>query len=65
MGAGPVPVALHRLGIQGDDDAELFRYPVQQEAGHPQLVADADALAGAHLEFPLEEKTEFTKGALL
>lgn len=50
-----VPVALHGLGVEGDDHAELFGDAMQQETRHPQVIADADALAWAYLEFPLEQ----------
>uniref|UniRef100_A0A182IUQ4 Uncharacterized protein n=1 Tax=Anopheles atroparvus TaxID=41427 RepID=A0A182IUQ4_ANOAO len=32
---------------------KLFRHAVQQEAGHPQVVPDLDALARSHLVLPL------------
>ena len=37
--AGSVPVALDGFGFEGDLDAEFFGYAVQDEAGHPELVA--------------------------
>ena len=54
--AGAVPVAHHGLGVHGDDDAELLGDPVEEESGHPEVVAHGDALAGTHLELPLEEE---------
>ena len=30
--------------------------PVEEEAAHPEVVAHGDALAGAHLELPLEKE---------
>ena len=56
VGAGAVPVAHHRLGVHGDYDAELLGDPVEEESAHPQVVAHGDALAGAHLELPLEKE---------
>ena len=56
VAAGPVPVALHRFGVQRCDNSEIFTHPVQQVTGNPQMVRHVDALAGAHLELPLQAK---------
>ncbi len=53
VGARAVPVALHRLRVHGDDDAEVLGAPVEQEPAEPQLVAHRDPLAGSDLELPL------------
>lgn len=53
VAASAVPVALERLGVEGDLDAPLFGYPDEQEAGHPEVVAHGDTLARTDLEFPL------------
>lgn len=37
---GTVPVAGDRLGVEGDDGAELFGDAVEKETGHPELVSD-------------------------
>lgn len=47
-----VPV-LHRLGVEGHDDAVLLRQAVQDVARHPQVVAGGHAQRRAHLELPL------------
>ena len=51
--ASPVPVALFRLGIEGDDDVEVFGDAVQQPASDPQLVSNFEGAQWANLEFPL------------
>ena len=39
---GAVPVTGDRFRVEGDDDTEFFGDAVQQETGHPQLVANYD-----------------------
>lgn len=56
VGSGSVPVARHRFRVEGDHDAEFLGDAVQQETGHPQVVADANAFARSDLEFPLKYK---------
>jgi hypothetical protein len=53
VAAGAVPVALERLGVEGDLDAPLLGDAHEQVAGHPEVVAHRDALARADLVFPL------------
>jgi len=46
--ARAVPVARDRLGREGDLGAELFRHAVEEEAGHPHVVAHCRSIsAGA------------------
>src|SRR3546814_15330398 len=40
VGAGAVPVALHRLGVEGGGHAEVLGDAVEQPAGNPELVGD-------------------------
>ena len=49
-GAGP---PLDYFGSERHMDSEVFRDPTQDVAGHMQVVADVDALAGADLELEL------------
>ena len=53
MGAGPVPVAADRLGVEGDRDPEVLAEAVQQPAGDPQLVGHLERAERADLELPL------------
>ena len=53
MRPGAVPVALLRLGGEGDDDVVVLGDAVQQPAGHVQVVADGQRVGGADLELPL------------
>ena len=55
MGAGAVPVALHRLGVQRRGDVEVLGGAVQQPAGDPQLVGDLERRQRADLELPLPD----------
>lgn len=57
MRAGAVPVAGHRLRVEGDDDAEVLGDAVQQVARHPQHVAHLDAFTRTHLVLPLQAHT--------
>lgn len=50
---GTVPVAGDGLGVEGDLDTKLFGDTVEEEAGHPKVVAHLDTLAGADLVLPL------------
>lgn len=58
VAAGAVPVALHGFGIQGGHHPKVLTHAVQQEAGHPQVVAHLDAFAGADLELPLKKQQQ-------
>ena len=53
VGAGAVPVAPHRLGVEGDGDAHVLADAVQQPAGDPQLVGHLERADRADLELPL------------
>lgn len=53
VAAGTVPLALERLGVEGDFDAPLLSNTDEQETRHPEVVAHIDSLAGADLELPL------------
>lgn len=48
-----VPLALERLGMEGDLDTPLFGDTDEEEASHPEVVTHGDALAGSDLELPL------------
>merc|ERR1719411_2255793 len=50
---GPVPVSLHRLRVEGDDDPEVLGDPAEKVAGDPEVVSHVDALAGPDLVLPL------------
>ena len=50
---GAVPVALLRLGGEGDDDVVVLGDAVQQPAGDVQVVADGQRVGRADLELPL------------
>lgn len=52
MGTRPVPV-LHRLGVEGDDDAVLLGQTVQDVPGHPEVIGRGDTDGGTYLELPL------------
>lgn len=58
VAAGTVPVALHWFGVQWCNNSKIFTHPVQQVTGNPEVVGHVDALTGAHLELPLQTKTE-------
>lgn len=49
VGAGSVPVAGNGLGVEGDQDAEVFGDAVQDEPCHPELVSDGDTFAWTDL----------------
>ena len=51
VGARAVPVALHGFRVQGDDHAVFLGDAVQDEPGHPEVVAGGDAEAGSNLKF--------------
>mmetsp|Transcript_21456 Transcript_21456/g.54623 ORF Transcript_21456/g.54623 Transcript_21456/m.54623 type:complete len:350 (-) Transcript_21456:230-1279(-) len=53
VAAGAVPVARDGLGVKGALHLEHLAHTVHDVARHPQVVAHADALAGAHLVLPL------------
>jgi len=53
MAASAVPVTRDGLGVERDDDAKVFGDAVEEVAGHPEMIAHFDALAGADLELPL------------
>ena len=53
VAAGAVPVSGDGLGVNGDDDAKVLGDLVEDEAGHPEVVANVNAAAGADLELPL------------
>ena len=53
VAARAVPVALEGLGVGGDLDAPLLGDADEEVAGHPEVVAHRDALAGTDLELPL------------
>ena len=46
VGAGAVPVALDRLGVERGRDAEVLGDAVQQPAGDPELVSHSAAATG-------------------
>jgi hypothetical protein len=56
VGARPVPVARHRLGVKSDDHSKLLGHTVQQVPRHPQVVPHLYALAWPDLELPLQHK---------
>ena len=51
--AAAAPVPGHRLGIQGRLEVVFLRAAREDVAGQPELVADVDPTAGAHLVRPL------------
>ena len=53
MRTGAVPVTLDRLRVERGGDAEVLGDPVEQPAGHPQLVGDVERAQRADLELPL------------
>ena len=53
VGAGAVPVALDRLGVERGGDAEVLGDAVEQPAGQPELVGDLERAERADLELPL------------
>ena len=53
VASGAIPIAGDRLRVERGDDAEILADAVEEEARHPQVVADLDALARADLVFPL------------
>ena len=53
VAASTVPVALERLGVEGDLDAPLLSDTDEEVAGHPEVVAHGNAFARADLELPL------------
>lgn len=57
-----VPIAGDGLGSEGDLGTELLSNAVKNEAGHPELVAHGDVVAGTNLVFPLSGH-DFSVGA--
>jgi hypothetical protein len=53
VAARTVPVARHRLGVDGGRDVEVLGDAVEQPAGDPHVVAHLDDAGGADLELPL------------
>merc|ERR1712165_512098 len=53
VGASSVPVAGHRLGVKGYDDAEVFSDTLEKVAADPEVITHVDALSGPHLVLPL------------
>merc|ERR1719445_514854 len=53
VSSGPIPVALHGLGIKADHDPEVLSDPDEQVPGQPEVVPHVDAEGGPHLELPL------------
>jgi len=51
--ARTVPVALDRLGFEGNIDVELFADSGQQVSGNPELITALETFNGADLELPL------------
>ena len=52
MASGAVPV-LEELGREGDVDVEVLSNALEEIAGHPEVVANSNALNGANLVLPL------------
>lgn len=53
VASGAIPVALERLGVEGNLDAPLLSYTDKEVSGHPEVVTHGDTLTGADLELPL------------
>ena len=53
VAASAVPVPGDGFGVEGHDHAKVLADAVQDEAGHPEVVAHVDALRRTHLELPL------------
>merc|ERR1719174_3024163 len=53
VGASSVPVAGHRLGVKGYDDAKVFSDTLEKVAADPKVITHVDALSGPHLVLPL------------
>ena len=61
VGARAVPVALHGFRVQGDDHAVFLGDAVQDEPGHPEVVAGGDAEAGSNLKFTQSISQDFQR----
>ena len=55
MGSGAVPIPSHRLGREVGRDVEVLGGPIQQPAGHPNLIGQLDGWKGTDLELPLTD----------
>ena len=53
VASGSIPVALDRLGVNTDFNAEGFRDTVEEVSSHPEVVAAFNSFAGSDLELPL------------
>lgn len=53
VAASTVPVALERLGMEGNLDTPLFGDADKEVASHPEVVTHGNTFTGADLEFPL------------
>ena len=53
VAASTIPVALERLGVEGNLDAPLLGYTNEKVTRHPKVIAHGDTLAWSDLELPL------------
>ena len=53
VGAGAVPVAADRFGVQSGAHVELLAYPVEQPASDPKMIGGSGRTDGSDLELPL------------